>query len=366
MDDLDDIKDGLDPNIHCFPPKHSTLDHVPSSLDDELYQWAWIIIGMFALVSTIISLVHFFHHLRYYHKPHFQRHITRILLICPIYAIDSFFSFRLYWLSVFINAFRDCYEGFIIYNFFCLLIHMLGGPQHAKNVFDSKPRMCLPVPFCCARFVPSRETLATLQRLTLQYVLVKPLGAILACVLHALGFYCPGNLWPTHGYLYISGLNFVSVSLAMYALIVFYVITQDQLKKFNPIPKFIAIKSIIFVNFWQSVLISALVYFKVLHGIGVWTTDHVSTELQNALVCFEMLWASLFLWWAFSSSEYRQIGRPPTSIFQALLNVLNVKDVWEDTVQSFGSLKYMSMYQPNARKTSFSNAEEVPLMSEHP
>jgi len=355
-------------NIHCLPPKHNTLTHIPPTIDGELYRWAWIVIGAFAVLSTIISLVNFFYHLRYYHKPNYQRYVTRILLICPIYAIDSFFSFRMYWLSVFINVFRDCYEGFVIYTFFCLLIHMLGGPQHAKNVFDSKPRMHLIFPLCCVRFVPSRETLGTLQRLALQYVFIKPIGAIIACVLHALGFYCPGNLMPTHGYLYISLLNFVSVSLAMYALIEFYIITEDQLKKFNPIPKFVVIKSIIFVNFWQSVLIATLVYFKVLHSIGIWSTDNVSTELQNALVCFEMLIASLFQWWAFSASEYRQIGRSSTPIFPALLNVLNVKDVWEDTVQSFGSLKALPMRQPTSRKNSSASSEEYTrlLISEQP
>ena len=46
-------------------------------------------------------------------------------------------------------------------------------------------------------------------------------------------------------------INNGSISLALYALVVFYFATQDLLRPYNPILKFFTIKSIIFLSFWQ-------------------------------------------------------------------------------------------------------------------
>jgi Organic solute transporter Ostalpha len=53
------------------------------------------------------------------------------------------------------------------------------------------------------------------------------------------------------GYLYVAIINNVSISLALYALVVFYFATQDLLRPYSPILKFFTIKSIIFLSFWQ-------------------------------------------------------------------------------------------------------------------
>jgi hypothetical protein len=53
------------------------------------------------------------------------------------------------------------------------------------------------------------------------------------------------------GYLYVAIINNVSISLALYALVVFYFATKDLLRPYNPVLKFFTIKSIIFLSFWQ-------------------------------------------------------------------------------------------------------------------
>ncbi|KAG2455560.1 T184A protein, partial [Polypterus senegalus] len=53
------------------------------------------------------------------------------------------------------------------------------------------------------------------------------------------------------GYLYISIIYNFSVSLALYALFLFYFATSDLLRPFEPILKFLTIKSVIFLSFWQ-------------------------------------------------------------------------------------------------------------------
>ena len=53
------------------------------------------------------------------------------------------------------------------------------------------------------------------------------------------------------GYLYITIVYNLTVSLALYALFLFYQATRDLLSPYYPVLKFFTIKSVIFLSFWQ-------------------------------------------------------------------------------------------------------------------
>ena len=53
------------------------------------------------------------------------------------------------------------------------------------------------------------------------------------------------------GYLYITIVYNITVSLALYALFLFYQATRDLLSPYYPVLKFFTIKSVIFLSFWQ-------------------------------------------------------------------------------------------------------------------
>ena len=64
----------------------------------------------------------------------------------------------------------------------------------------------------------------------------------------------------SQGYIYITLVYNVSISLALYALVLFYVATKDLLKPFDPVLKFFTVKSVIFLSFWQGELIHVRFY----------------------------------------------------------------------------------------------------------
>ena len=84
----------------------------------------------------------------------------------------------------------------------------------------------------------------------LQFVLIKPITAIVAILLNYYGIYNEGE-WSFHyGYLYISTINNTSVSVSLYYLVLFYIATEERLKPFNPFHKFLSVKAILVMSFW--------------------------------------------------------------------------------------------------------------------
>lgn len=85
----------------------------------------------------------------------------------------------------------------------------------------------------------------------LQFVFLKPALAAVTLILYAKGKYADGNFSPNQSYLYLTIIYTVSYSMALYALALFYVACRDLLQPFNPVPKFIIIKSVVFLTYWQ-------------------------------------------------------------------------------------------------------------------
>lgn len=53
------------------------------------------------------------------------------------------------------------------------------------------------------------------------------------------------------GWLYISFVVNLSVCYAFYCLGMFYYVLKAPLKPFDPVPKFLCIKAVLFLSFWQ-------------------------------------------------------------------------------------------------------------------
>lgn len=60
---------------------------------------------------------------------------------------------------------------------------------------------------------------------------------------------CPPSV--NSGYLYVSIVYNISVSLSLYALFLFYFATRNLLVPYSPMLKFLMVKSVIFLSFWQ-------------------------------------------------------------------------------------------------------------------
>ncbi|KAM0953035.1 putative organic solute transporter subunit alpha/Transmembrane protein [Dioscorea sansibarensis] len=112
----------------------------------NLYTPAIIIGGVFALIATVLSLWLILQHLRSYNNPAEQKWVIGVLLMVPVYAIESVISLSTPKFSLICDILRNCYEAFALYSFGSYLVDCLGELflQFDRLIYYCNP-MRLPV-----------------------------------------------------------------------------------------------------------------------------------------------------------------------------------------------------------------------------
>ena len=149
----------------------------------------------------------------------------------------------------------------------------------------------------------------------LQYVLLKFISTVFILVLEHLNLYKEGDFTPKGGYLYICILTNTSQCWALYCLVFFYYATKNELGPIRPVGKFLAVKSLVFFTWWQSLGISLLheMNFIPSYEAGGWTTEEVARGLQAYLICIEMFVIAVLHIFIFPHTDYLKpmaISRP--------------------------------------------------------
>ncbi|OCT61526.1 hypothetical protein XELAEV_18047553mg [Xenopus laevis] len=252
--------------------------------------------GLFVWTALLLTCHQIYLHLRNYTMPNEQRYIIRILFIVPIYSFDSWLSLLLigndqYY--VYFDSVRDCYEAFVIYSFLSLCFEYLGGESAIMTEIRGKP------------------------------------------------------ISAQSGYLYITIIYNFSVSLALYALFLFYFATKELLQPFEPVLKFLTIKAVIFLSFWQGMLLAILERCGAIpevqninnNMVGAGT---VAAGCQNFIICIEMLFAAIALRYAFTCQVYREKKEnstanlaPMQSISSGLKETMSPHDIVQDAIHNF-------------------------------
>jgi hypothetical protein len=313
--------------------------------------------GFFTWAALFITSHQIYQHLRWYSCPPEQRWIVRILFIVPIYSFDSWLSLLFFTNNVYIyfNSIRDCYEAFVIYSFLSLCYEYLGGESNIMAEIRGKPirpTNYLTCTCCLAGKQYTIEFLRFCKQATLQFCLIKPVMAVLTLILMIAGKYEDGNWRGDQGYLYITIVYNVSITIALYGLFLFYTATRDLLSTYSPVLKFLTVKSVIFLSFWQGFLLAVLGATSAIDpvmdqdGNEVISRGTVAAGYQNFFICVEMFFAAIALRFAFPAGSYADSqttsggqdgGRPVTlqSISSSLKETMNPKDIMQDAIHNF-------------------------------
>jgi hypothetical protein len=102
----------------------------------------------------------------------------------------------------------------------------------------------------------------------------------------------------------------ISVFFAFMGLLKFYHAVRKDLKWIRPWPKFLTIKGVVFLTFWQGMMISIIVNLEEKSSSEA---TFEANRYQNILICLEMLFFSVTHWCVFPAEEWSLDYSPPAT-----------------------------------------------------
>jgi len=286
-------------------------------------------------VATTISLFNVYRHLKTWVRPRAQKSIVRILFVVPIYGIIGFLSLLFPKAALYLETIRDIYEAYVIYLFLDLMIAFAGGDSMCASDLSNQGTMRHPWPLCCLPRVRLGEKFLRRCKIgALQFVIGKPCMAVWSIVMLAAESY--REKW------YQTLLTIVyniMYSVALVALFYFYLAVRPLVMQYKPLRKFMAVKVVVFLTYWQSVAVFLLP-----------VQADTLQRLDDLLLCIEMTFFALLHYYAFDPAEFLQVhpttsinapiqdyrdDEPKPDVLSNMVSVLSMRDVATDVKQTF-------------------------------
>ncbi|KII70590.1 Transmembrane protein 184A [Thelohanellus kitauei] len=216
--------------------------------------------------------------------------------------------------------------------------------------------------FCTCCFAGSAFEIRHIRfckRASLQFCIVKILAAILIIILHRFNAFHEGDFNPAYGYLYINIVYNVSYSFALYGLFFFYLIAKIFLNPYNPLCKFLTIKFIMFLSYYQYLIMVLIFKSKTRDYCMDMSISTLTNGIMFFLITIEMIITAILLRISFPHKLY-QVGsfvnyyeddlNSTTSWWSSLLKVVDPRDFIRDSLHNFSQLyrNYSSVFpKPN-------------------
>ena len=362
--------DELDNELHDIEQQsHNDISDLSTKVASTQKFTVLNLAGTFVLITCLITTFHMRQHIiTMQDRPTemIQCKILAILVMCPIYSLTSYLSiiFPVGALTDYLVIIKDCYEAYVIYQFLSFLIAVLGKGNRqvvvdllAKTHTTKRP---LPPPMMSRIFrncktmdddddnddstddddeeEGSREekerrhppstnatklayvVLLECQIFALQFVLLRPILSMASFVIDTMHDE-PLPTWNwTSPKFYLLMVQNVSVFLAFTGLLRFYHIVHEYIEWIDPFPKFLCIKGVVFMTFWQGLVISLVLSFghdgdnntddDTLSGnddvTGSLTPQESASRIQNLLICLEMLGFCIAHYFVFPTQEWEE------------------------------------------------------------
>jgi hypothetical protein len=263
--------------------------------------------GYCAILGTILSLFLIMEHLACFFDPDCQTKVVRILFMVPLYSMISWLSILFPSAATYLDLVRDAYESYAIYAFFSLMLALMGGMDvlYRTLMVEERDPVTHFAPFCWMEpFRVSPRFIQSCRRCLFQFMVLKPFVTLVVIILNAKGLMGDSVFDVTRGGFWTALIYNVSITIALYGLAYFYSGTKGFLEGKGALAKFLCIKAIIFLSYWQGFIILILAAADVLPTFNYWTKEEAPVGLQDFLICIEMLLVSFAHKFCFGSDEF--------------------------------------------------------------
>lgn len=340
-----------------------------------VYAWAVIIAGIFVLIALALSTFLIFEHLSWYNNPEEQKWLIGVILIVPLYATESFVSLYTTEAALEWEILRDCYEAFALYSFGRYLVACLGGEDKTIQSMERQAiagpqtplllqrsgkaavKHLFPLNYCLKPWGFGKEFYQAFKFGIVQYMILKTVCALLSLVLEWWNLFGEGEFAWDKGYPYIAAVINFSQCWALYCLIQFYNMTKEELAPIQPLAKFLCFKSIVFLTWWQGLVIA------IIFSIGAFKTmfaDSLQSRIQDFIICIEMGFAAVCHVYVFPAKPYQIMGpqkRGSVSVLSDYASIDSSPDLQE--VRDAERHSIMRLHCPSVPDTGTSLKESM-------
>ncbi|KAK4747649.1 hypothetical protein SAY87_014235 [Trapa incisa] len=285
------------------------------------FSWTTFTASIFVLVALVLSTYLIFEHLAAYNQPEEQKFLIGLILMVPVYAVESLLSLVDSSAAFNCEVIRDCYEAFALYCFERYLIACLGGEESTIKYMESQSVINASTPLLEEAYsygvvehpVPLKwfmrewylgpDFYHAVKIGIVQYMILKMICAMLAMILQTFGVYGEGKFQWNYGYPYLAVVLNFSQTWALYCLVQFYTVTKKKLEPIKPLAKFLVFKSIVFLTWWQGVSVAFLFSIGALRGS---LAQELKTRIQDYIICIEMGVAAIVHLHVFPAVPYKR------------------------------------------------------------
>ncbi|KAK3043803.1 hypothetical protein RJ639_000502 [Escallonia herrerae] len=286
-----------------------------------VYSWTICSASIFVLVALVLSMYLIFEHLAAYNQPEEQKFLIGLILMVPVYALESFLSLLDSDAAFNYEIIRDCYEAFALYCFERYLIACLGGEHGTIQFMESQSLINSSIPLleesyaygvvehpfplnCFLReWHLGPDFYQAVKIGIVQYMILKLICALLAMICQYFGVYGEGRFDWGYAYPYLAVVLNFSQTWALYCLVQFYSVIKDKLAPIKPLAKFLVFKSIVFLTWWQGVAVAFLFSMGAFKGS---LAQELKTRIQDYIICIEMGIAAVVHLYVFPAVPYKR------------------------------------------------------------
>jgi len=346
----------------------------------EIHYIAWVVAGLAVAITLPIVVYTVALHLRNFHEPRLQRLVIRILWMPAIFGVDNWLALRFKGVALYFTVLTGAYEAWTIHAFYNFLEaylergHPPGSLAQLPDVKALTPHKHI-IPCCCLRpwAMDNGEFVRKNKAGVLQYTLVQSACTIVTFATEYRKLYHDGSTSTSYAYVYVTVAVNLSQVIALYCLVLFYHQMHHGLAPMKPLYKFLSVKAVVFISFWQSMVISALVYFKAIKYSDNWssyTVDDVANGLQSFLMCLEMAIIAVAHIRVFPTTDYTpQHVDKMQSMGHKVVQMLSCADAVDDVTIVLGCVtppefKYVDGEGPGAAAAAPGADEEEAVEEE--
>ncbi|EXJ77158.1 hypothetical protein A1O3_10316 [Capronia epimyces CBS 606.96] len=266
------------------------------------YHFNMIVSGSCTAVVLIAILGLMGRHAMHMSNPDEQLKIMRICNLIPSYQILSFISICFPNSYVYLQGFTEVFQGVALYAFLMLLCDYLAPSDGDKVEFFSSLEVK-------RQWQPKKKRngiafLTLTWYSVLQYPVITWIAAVSQVVTQSLHVYCLDSTAAHFAHIWLQVITSLSTSVAVNAILQFYVNLKEYMTEHRPLLKLTAFKLIVGVVLVEKILFLILTGTKVLTPSASMTYIDVMMGLPTMVICVQMVPLSFLVLYAYRTTPY--------------------------------------------------------------